>query len=92
MNNTFKIGDRVRGIKPVEGNHCVVDAVGTVVCFSISTGRPGIEFDKSFEKGHNLNFQCRDGHGFYMRSDALEEYSDMQPDIFTGNISDLLSL
>ena len=65
----FKVGDRVRGIKAQDGNTKVIGTRGTVL-YVLPNGDAAIRFDMDIA-GHSCSSQCKYGHGWYCRPDAL---------------------
>jgi len=68
----FKIGDRVRAIKPVDGLSGLVGKTGTVVKCVSDGWDIAVEFDEPFDKGHTCYNQCRNHHGRFGFKDQFE--------------------
>lgn len=71
----FKIGDRVRAIKRCDELN-LIGYEGVVKC--VSTGRCaiGVEFDKYFTYGHNLDGRGKKGHCRWCEESSLELIKD----------------
>ena len=75
----FKIGDRVKAVKPFDGNNSIVDEIGTIVAISdIFRADLGVEFDDKIGFGaHTCYGKGKDGHCWwcpdykYCRDDVL---------------------
>ncbi len=72
----FKVGDRVRAVKPCAGNTRIINKIGTIRIFA-GNGDLGVEFDENI-CGHDLHVwgRCKDGHGWYCPDDILEPVCD----------------
>ena len=68
----FKIGDRVKCIKPFGSNEQLVGKIGTIKIFD--NVHIGVQFDEKFYEGHNLNgrVDCPIGHGWYGHEEEVE--------------------
>ena len=66
----FKVGDRVKCIKPFDGAEECVGLYGTIICFDDSYDC-GVEFDKNIY-GHSCNGKGKGGHCRYGNFDELE--------------------
>lgn len=86
----FKVGDRVRALIEV-GNEplAVKGAVGTIVTIDNDNRPYGVEFDSDI-KGHDLQGDCIDGHGWWLRTDEIELVEDekvfTKKDIKNGDV------
>ena len=73
MENSFKVGDRVRCIKNIYG-YLSGEKLGTVC--SIQNLRVGVAFDEEVHclrgwSGHTCNGLCADGHGLWCSAEEL---------------------
>ena len=59
----FKIGDRVRAVKAVDGKSCLIGKIGTVIVVDRGIPPIGVEFDEEFKDGHT----CGKGKSGYCR-------------------------
>ena len=78
----FKIGDRVKAIREVEGNSEIIDIIGTIVSISTSGNcrTYGVEFDKPIN-GHTCRGKCRDEHGWFVdEKDIVPAFDDVSCD------------
>ena len=72
----FKVGDRVKAIKPVGIHNRAVDVYGTIKCLYDEDTYCiyyGVEFDSPIN-GHNISdyIKCKDGHGWYCKEYEIE--------------------
>lgn len=79
----FKIGDRVECIKvhdygPNVGEKGEIKKIPSSGMFN-----PGVRFDNSFDSGHSLEGDCKDGHGWFLPEDNLKLI--VQVKFFKGN-------
>lgn len=65
----FKIGDRVRAVKPYDGNEMIVGKTGTVVC--LEEILIGVEFDGSID-GHGCRSNGKMDHCWWCSEEILE--------------------
>ena len=70
----FKIGDRVKAVKPWDGNYSIVDKIGTIVAISdIFRADLGVEFDDTIGfGGHTCYGKGKDGHCWWCPYYILE--------------------
>lgn len=70
----FKIGDRVKAVKPWDGNYDIVDKIGTVVVISNLWGvHFGVEFDDTLGfGGHTCDGKGKNGHCWWCPDYILE--------------------
>lgn len=67
MENSFKVGDRVRCIKDVE-NYPSGGKLGTI--YNVCSSYIGVAFDEEIS-GHTCNGICADGHGLWCFASEL---------------------
>lgn len=70
----FKIGDRVKAVKPWDGNYSIVGKIGTIVAISnIFSADLGVEFDDKIGFGaHTCYGKGKDGHCWWCPDLILE--------------------
>lgn len=66
----FKVGDRVRCVSKYDCDP--VGKVGTVKVVEDAVSSIGVEFDDNVD-GHTCGESCKDGHGWWLRSDELKK-------------------
>ena len=74
----FKVGDRVRVNEKGKDNWDILEEKGVdfaTVIHVRDNGHIGVEFDKHFG-GHDCSGKCKDGHGWWLRSEELELVKD----------------
>lgn len=66
----FNIGDRVVCTKVYDALTELVGVEGTVICSNAF--ELGVEWDMWSSSMHNLDGQCKNGHGWYIGRDYIE--------------------
>lgn len=74
----FKVGDRVRAIRECDGRNLIgYEGTVKVIDSGIYVRLPiGVEFDKKFDFGHDLDGSVRNGHGRWCEESSLELIKD----------------
>lgn len=67
----FKVGDRVKAIKPTSSNMNIVGKVGTIAHVIPNWTGYCVEFDE-YINGHSCGGNAKDGHGWNCDEDTLE--------------------
>ena len=77
VEHKFKVGDRVTCHCPGQG----MDGLsGTVRGYGPRSGLPGVQFDRAFAVGHDLDGRCLPGYGWYCHESSLvpeEQWEDV---------------
>lgn len=74
----FKVGDRVRAVKRCDGRNLIgYEGTVKIVDGDICARLPiGVEFDKCFDSGHDLDGSARNRHGRWCEPESLELIKD----------------
>lgn len=82
VEHKFKVGDRVTCHCPGQG----MDGLsGTVRGYGPRSGLPGVQFDRAFAVGHDLDGRCLPGYGWYCHESSLvpeEQWEDVTERMF----------
>jgi hypothetical protein len=72
----YKIGDRVKAIKPYDDNDSIVGKVGTVIyIWGNSTGYITVHFDEPIERGHGITIRGDSNFTAELEREIREKYS-----------------
>lgn len=73
--HNFRVGDKVKAIRPIDEKKCLVGKKGIICC--ITSSGIGIEFIEKFLGGHDCGHTCKNGHGRYTyNANTIIKYTD----------------
>ena len=87
----FNIGDRVVCVVDRSfGNPDILVGVCGTVCDLDEDGFIGVAFDHEIHIGHSCSGQCENGHGWYLRPNALSIVDDSEFDVQEDAINEFM--
>lgn len=75
---TFRVGDRVIGVKEYDGNEDIVGTLGTIRAVE-GSGSYAVQYDDPIEGGHGCGIGIPNGYGWHTRGSCLALYQPPAP-------------